>query len=308
MGRPAPSRCPALAARLLAGALAGALLLAACGDGHDVEGEVVVGVGSTVEQQVLAALTVVALEQAGYAPAVVTGLGDTVSLRRRARSGAIDLYWDYTGAAWALGLGQENPPADPRESYERVREQDLQNGLTWLDPTDANATLAFFVRPEALPPEPPSGMGWLAGTLSAESETLCVDDDFRRRPGGLRQLATEHYPMSLERVSIVSADEERAVGHVASGRCFAGLATATSGSAHREGLVRVEDELRVFPAFVVAPVVRAGLLEEEPGVADALAPVVERLDTAALSELNAAAADTDPRELARAFLAGDEDP
>lgn len=282
-----------------------ALVLAACEPGEPEADTVVIGVGSTVEQQVLAALTVVALEHAGYIAELRPDLGDTTGLRRQARRGAIDVYWDYTGAAWGLGLGLENPAAEPLESYERVREEDAGNGLMWLEPSEANATLTFFVRAEDLPDEPPNGMGWLAGTLSAEEETLCVDDDFRRRPGGLPQLATEYYQMSLVRVRVVPADEREAIAGVAAGHCFAGLATATAGEAYEAGLVPVTDELGVFPAFVIAPVVREGTLERLPGIAEALAPVTDRLDTAALGQLNADAIDpdTDPEELARTFLA-----
>jgi osmoprotectant transport system substrate-binding protein len=278
-------------------------VLAAC-TAEEPEADLVIGVGSTVEQQMLAALTVVALEHAGLTPRLRTDLGDTVALRRQARMGAIDLYWDYTGAAWALGMHQENPPAQPHESFDRVREADLRNGLTWLGPTQANATLAFFVRAEHLPPEPPNGMGWLAGTVSAEERALCVDEDFRTSPGGLPQLATEYYHMSLDRrVEVVSADEDEAIAMVASGRCFAGLATATAGQAFQRGLVPVEDELNVFPAFVVAPVVRTDLLGVKPEVADAIEPVIRRLDTDALRQLNGQMADADPEDLARAFLA-----
>lgn len=264
---------------------------------------VVIGVGSTVEQQVLAALTVVALEHAGIATEVRADLGDTVALRRQASIDQIDLYWDYTGAAWALGLGQQNPPAEPIESYQRVAEEDRDNGLIWLEPTSANATLAMFVRADDLPPEPePNGMDWLAGRLSVEQEALCVDEDFRRRPGGLAELA-QAYPMDLSRLEVVSADEDEAISGVAAGRCFAGLATATSGEARRAGLVPVEDELGVFPAFVVAPVVREERLTELPAVAEALEPVASRLDTAALAGLNAEVADGgEAEEVARRFL------
>lgn len=296
------SRRGAAARRTLA-ALAALALVAGCGSEEPEDPEVVVGVGSTVEQQVLAALTVVALEESGIATEVRSNLGSTVGLRRQARAGVIDVFWDYTGAAWALGLGQHNPPPQPDESYERVRQQDRKGGLVWLEPSEANATLAFFVRAGDRPEAPPNGMEWLAGVLSAEERTLCVDDDFRRRPGGLQELATEHYLMNLLRVRVVSADEEEAIEGVASGECFAGLATATSGEAYNAGLVPVADELRVFPAFVVAPVVRAEALEAEEGIAEALAPVVAALDTATLARLNGEAADTEPEELARRFVA-----
>jgi osmoprotectant transport system substrate-binding protein len=282
-------------------------LLAGCTP-EDVEEEVapriVIGVGSTVEQQVLAALTVVVLEERGLITEVRSDLGDTVALRRQALTDQIDLFWDYTGAAWALGLGQQNPPAEPVESYQRVAQEDQANGLIWLEPTAANATLAMFVRADDLPPAPePNGMDWLAGKLSVEEETLCVDEDFRRRPGGLEELALA-YPMDLGRLEIVSAEEAEAIEGVADGSCFAGLATATSGEAQLAGLVPVADELGVFPAFVVAPVVREDRLEELPEMAEALAAVTPWVDTAALARLNAEAENgADPEELARRFLA-----
>jgi osmoprotectant transport system substrate-binding protein len=284
-------------------ALVAVALLAACAAEEVEEPDVVVGVGSTVEQQVLAALTVVALEEAGITTEVRSDLGGTIGLRRQARSEAIDVFWDYTGAAWALGLGQQNPPPEPQESYERVRQEDRGNGLVWLGPSQANATLAFFVRSGERPEAPPNGMEWLAGVLSAGERALCVDDDFRRRPGGLQELATEHYLMNLTRVQVVSAGEEEAIRAVAGGECFAGLATATSGDAYNAGLVPLADELRVFPAFVVAPVVRAPALEAVPGITAALAPVVAALDTATLARLNGEAEDTEPEELARRFVA-----
>lgn len=280
------------------------LLPAACGEEQAPPSVVVIGVGSTTEQQVLAALTAVVLEEAGIASELRPELGDTVSVRRHALRGTVDLFWDYTGAAWALGLGQHNPPAEPVESYQRVREADLSRGLVWLTPTKVNATLALFVRGADLPTDSDAtGMDWLAAVLSGGEATLCVDDDFRRRPGGLRELALA-YPMDLARLRVRSADEAEAIEGVASGRCFAGLATATSGDARLAGLVPVEDELGVFPAFVVAPVVREDTFEQIPALADALAAVSARLDTAALARLNAEAqAGAEPEALARAFLA-----
>lgn len=290
---------------LVALAVVACLVLAACDrPAGEQEPVVVIGVGSTVEQQVLAAITVAAISDAGIDTSVLADLGATAGLRRQALGGEVDVFWDYTGAAWALGLGQQNPPAAPMESFQRVQQEDRANGLTWLEPTTANATLALFVRVEDLPSAPePNGMSWLAGRLSIDEETLCVDDDFRRRPGGLEELAIA-YPMDLSRLEVVSASEEQAIRGVEAGRCFAGLATATSGNASNAGLVPVEDELGVFPAFVVAPVVRTDRLVALPELAAILAPVVARLDTGTLARLNAEAElGAPPEELAERFLA-----
>lgn len=275
------------------------MLLAGCGTEDDPD-VVTVGVGSTSEQQVLAALTVVALDHAGIETQLAMDLGGTVGLRRETLRGSVDLFWGYTAAAWALGLRQQSPPADPEESFERVREADLRrNDLVWLQPSDANATLALFVDADAVDEDQAASMDWLARELSGQERTLCVDPDFRERPGGLADLA-EVYPMDLDRVEVVEADERAAISGVAEGRCFAGLATATSGEAQAAGLVRVRDDIGVFPAFVVSPVVREDSLQQEPRLAAALEPVTELLDTATLARLNAETLEAEGMEERRA--------
>lgn len=262
---------------------------------------VVVGVGSSDEQRLLAALSIVALNRSGLVPEIRPDLGGTVDLRREARRGNIDVFWDYTGAAWALGLHQQTPPADPRESYERVRRADEERNLTWLEPTAANATLALFVRESALPEGEPATLSWLSRGLS--DHQLCADADFIQRPGGLEDLARA-YAFNLDDVVLVSAGESDAIAQVASGSCYAGLATATSGAARNADLVPVADDLVVFPAFVVAPVARTRAVQAVPEIAEVFATVAALLDTARLAALNARVGEgADPEQLAEELLA-----
>jgi osmoprotectant transport system substrate-binding protein len=275
----------------------------ACRGARDVP-PVTIGVGSTDEQRVLAALADEALRRAGIPTSIRTELGSTLGLRREALADQIDLYWDYTGAAWALGLREAAPPADPLESWERVREADASRGLVWLPATRANATLALMVRRADLPP--PDGqrdLGWLAGELSSGQRSLCADPDFITRDGGLRALAAE-YGIDVAGLQgrATAVAEAGAIEAVRAGECFAGLATATSGPARAAGLVPVADELRVFPAFVVAPVVREGSPADRPEVRSALAPVADALDTATLARLNErVATGQDPAAVAADF-------
>jgi len=266
---------------------------------------VVVGVGAGVEQRVLAAIAVQALRDAGIAAEPADVGGDTRGLRGAAAQGDIDLYWDYTGAAWALSLGQEDPDEDPRESFDRVAvaEEGSRSGLRWLGPSQANATLGLFVRADEVAPADRT-LSWVARELSDGRGPLCADPAFVEREGGLPSLA-EAYAIG-EGVAVVPADEAAAIEGVAAGRCFAGLATATSGVARNAALVPVADDLTVFPAFVVAPVVRREALARVPELEAALAPALERLTTEQLAELNARAEDQDADlgALARAFLGG----
>lgn len=278
------------------------VVLAGC-QRADAAPAVVIGVGSTDEQRVLAAVSSEALNRADIPTEVRTDLGGTLGLRRQALGDQIDLFWDYTGAAWALGLRESAPPADPVESWERVREADEPQGLRWLDPTRANATLALVVRASDLPPpDAQRDLGWLAGELSSGQRSLCADADFMARDGGLLALAAE-YGIDPAAVTKRPASEDEAVAAVRAGNCYAGLATATSGAARVAGLVPVADELRVFPAFIVAPVVRAESPADTAEVVAALAPVSAALDTATLATLNArAVAGEDPAAVAASFL------
>lgn len=284
-------------------ALAMMLLVVACTRAPAAE-RVVVGVGPTGEQRLLAELTREALVGAGLEVELTEQPGQTTTLRRRARVGAIDLFWDYTGAAWALGLGEQVPPAaDPVESYEQIRNADEQVELHWLRPTQANATLALFVRADDLPPaNEDRSLTWLAGELSSGDARLCADPDFLNSPAGLATLAVE-YAINLEQNEQQEATEEEAVAAVADGECFAGLATATSGLAWSNGLVPVADVQSVFPAFVVAPVMHSDDAQLRQRVEAALLPVTSALDTAALGQLNAeVVGGGDPTRIAAEFV------
>lgn len=276
-----------------------ALLLTACASSAAPERTVVVGAGSTQEQSVLAALAVAALERAGFSPELRDDLGGTVDLRREAIQGNIDLFWGYTGAAWVMGLHEESPPADPTESYRRVRQADEGRGLVWLEPTDVNATLTLFVDSADLPEDRRRAtLSWVSSALSGGEGVLCADSDFVHRAGGLQALA-DAYAINRDQLKVRVRAEEEAIEGVAAGECFAGLATTTSGAARNAGLVPLEDDLVVFPAFVVAPVAREGVVERLPDLPDALEPVVTSLDTETLASVNAeVAAGADPSDLA----------
>lgn len=264
---------------------------------------VMIGEGSSDEQRVLAAVAREALQRAGVAAEIRADLGDTLGLRRQALAEQVDLFWGYTGAAWALGLREPAPPADPLDSWERVREADRDQGLSWLEPTQANATLALVVRRSDLPADRAQrGLGWLAGELSSGERRLCADEEFIARPDGLRSLAAE-YGIDTARMPRRATSEAAAIAAVRDGMCFAGLSTATSGAARAAGLVPVTDELRVFPAFVIAPVVRRGSPADRPAVVDALRPVTSAIDTATMARLNAQVhAGADPAAVAAAYL------
>lgn len=260
------------------------------------------GAGSTAEQQLLVALSAELLSRHDIPVEVVSGLGDTRSVRQAARGGRIDAYWDYSGAAWTLGLGLPAPAVDPQESFEAVAAADVDNGLRWLGPSGVDAALAFFVAEADAPEGQDGNLSWLAGQLGAQGGTLCADAGYLTAPAGYAYMA-DTYAIATDSVTTVAADEGRAIAAVIEGECLAGLAPATSGAARLGGLTPLLDDQAVFPAFVAAPVVVVDGPADRPAVVAALEQLAAALDTPTLAALNARVIDEEPiDEVASSYL------
>ncbi len=177
---------------------------------------------------------------------------------------------------------------DPRTSFERVKRADGENGLVWLPPTQANATFAFVVAGPPAKAARIQTLSQLAGYVNDDpAARLCVDSEFAERPDGLEALARIYSlrnEILVQQVLPVSPAET--VGRVERGECVAGLVTATDGQAWVAGLQPVQDDLKAFPAFVVAPVVTVEVRDSRPEVVEALAPFGEAVTTTRLAQWN----------------------
>jgi osmoprotectant transport system substrate-binding protein len=255
-----------------------------------------VAVGPDTESRILARTIALLLEDVGVAAEPVA-FADGRSARQAIELGDVDLAIAYTGEEWLGSLGRANPPADPMVGLEELAEADRARGLTWLLPAvvpggsveepPANATFAFFV---AGPPSADADLRTLSELALRLSErpglSLCVDLEFGRRPDGLAALLSA-YSVRRDR-PFLAADPAEAVLGVVAGDCVAGLSHATDGLAWRSGLQPLVDDLRFFPAFVPAPVVRTEVLERLPVVLPALRPLLEELSTGMLGRANGA--------------------
>lgn len=253
----------------------------------------------------LLASILVELLRASEIPAEVVERADADAARRALELGDVDIGIGYTGEAWLQVLGRADPPSDPRTSFARVREFDEREGLLWqrpvfarteaLDAPPADATFAFVAQ------GPPSiyadlrTMSQLARELGQDlNATLCVDPEFLARPDGYDAVVDAYDIRGGVRVFEVSPRD--AVLGVAAGDCVAGLTTATDGEAWLRGQRPLVDDLGVFPAFVVAPIVWDGVRQRWPGLMAAVAPLGNALTTERLGMWNARVAGGDPVE------------
>jgi osmoprotectant transport system substrate-binding protein len=270
--------------------------LAACTDAADdtFAPMLRVAVGPEGEVQLLASTIVLLLAEAGISAEPVV-FADGRSARQAVEFGDVELAVVYSGEEWLARLGRADPPADPLAAFDALVEADRALGLTWLVPPagvgfeepPANATFAFFV---AGPPSRDADLRTLSELSLRLSErpelSLCVDTEFGRRDDGLAALLSA-YSVRRDR-PFLAADPADAVGRVLAGDCVAGLSHATDGRAWRAGMHPLVDDLRFFPAFVPAPLVRTATLEATPGLRRALRPLLDGLSTGMLGRANGA--------------------
>lgn len=279
-----------------------AVVLAGCRIpvGGEVEDPVAVGAGPDPEVRLVAEV-VAELARRADVPARVVVLADADDARRALEVGDVDVLPSYSGEAWLRVLGRGDPPSEPGTSLARVREHDERDGLVWLTPRvaqeealtspPADATFAFVVQAEEGDAPAPAAevvsLSQLATLISGlDAPSLCVDPTFLAREDGLGAVL-DAYQIGREAVTVVDADPTDAVLGVAAGGCLAGLTSATDGAAWLAGQRPLVDDLGVFPAFVVAPVVRADALLAHDGLEVALDPLLDGLTTARLGRWNA---------------------
>jgi glycine betaine/choline ABC-type transport system substrate-binding protein len=118
-------------------------------EGIDLSGaSLTVGSKEFTEQLILGYITKLALEEAGAEVDDQVGLVGSTTVREALTSGEIDLYWEYLGTGWVTYLGNTEGIPDTQEQYEAVRDADVTNGVSWLEPAPFNNTYAIAMTDE----------------------------------------------------------------------------------------------------------------------------------------------------------------
>ena len=113
------------------------------------EKPIVVSGKTFTEALTLGSMTVYLLEHNGYKVVNEIGLGEVAMIRPALESGAIDIYWEYTGTGLMNVMGHDEVVTDPQECYELVRDWDLENhNIVWLPYAPANNTFVLFISEE----------------------------------------------------------------------------------------------------------------------------------------------------------------
>ena len=220
-----------------------------------------------------------------------TGLGGNEEVREALINEEIDLYWEYTATGWLVFLGETRFIRDPREQYEAVARQDLEeSGIEWLEPAPGNDTYAIAASEETrrdLGVETISDLGRLAEERP-EQATLCFnnDDDFRTRFDGLPGMERAYgFQFPEENLVEVSLDAVYGAANEAE-ICNFGVVFTTSGFIREQNLQLLEDDKDFFAVYNPSLTMQRDTLENYPQLRELFAPISRELDTETLRRLN----------------------
>ncbi len=293
---PRPGRS---AAMLVAGSL---VLLGAAGIAEQrVQGRpVVVGSKNFTEQVVLGEIVAAHLEARGFPVQRRLNLGGTSLCHDALRSGAIDVYVEYTGTA-LLDVLKGSPSSDAAAVREEVRRGYEALGLVVAKPLGFDNSFALVVRPE----DAAAGLRRISD-LAARAATIRMGmfGEFLEREDGLRGLQRAYGftlgvpPLEMDLGLLYEALQHRRADVV--------VGSATDGLIAARGLAVLEDDRHYFPPYEAVPVLNGRRVAQEPQLLEAVNELASRIDATAMRRLNHAidGEHRSPADVAREFLAG----
>ncbi|MFD1214859.1 glycine betaine ABC transporter substrate-binding protein [Arthrobacter sp. GCM10027362] len=252
--------------------------------------EVTVTGRNNTEGLILAKMAVLAAKAAGFEVADLSNVPGSQPTRSLMLAGKADIIWEYTGTAWLSFMGHESGIPEQDAQWQAVRDEDLQNGLTWGAKAPLNNTYALAVTDETAAKYGLSKLSDIA-KLPVEKRTFCVEPEFNSRPDGFGPMLG-HYGM--DRGSATGVPEGNIglydVGAVYSatdsGECTIGEVFATDGRIDALGLTVLEDDKKFFPAYNVAPVFSSATLAAHPQLAGIFEQISPLLTDQTMRKLN----------------------
>jgi glycine betaine/choline ABC-type transport system substrate-binding protein len=245
------------------------------------EDPIVVASKNFTEQDILGEIVAQELEARGVPVERRFHLGGTFVCHNALVDGQADVYIEYTGTAYTAIL--ERPPISDPDSVMLAVESEYAErwDLAWGPPLGFENTFALVVRAgdaDSLSLTTISDLARVADGLTAGfgPEFMAREDGY----AGLR----EEYGFAFGEVRQMELGlMYRAL---AEGEIDVAVANSTDGQIAGLGLAVLRDDLRYFPPYQAAPVVRREILERLPAAWEAIQGLEGVLDEAAMRELN----------------------
>ena len=253
-------------------------------NGQQEKTSVTVGAKNFTEQYVSGNLMALLLEEAGFKVEKQFGTGSAIT-REGLMTGQTDLYAEYTGTAWQVYLKHEEVVNDPIELYNKVKAEDAENGIVWLDRWPLNDTYALGIKKDD-----GSKFGDTISSLgdyinSNPGEVIVgVDSEFYERPDGFFGMAST-YGFEIEKKQVKTMDIGLSYEALNRGQVDVAMVFSTDGLLRKYDLKVLEDDMQFFPVYNIAVTVREEILEAYPEIEEILKPL-STMDDVTMQNLN----------------------
>lgn len=234
------------------------------------------------ESYLLAEMFAQLLESRGIAVERRPGLGATEVAFAALRSGAIDVYPEYTGTGLIAILRDTAAPANSRDAYQRVTRRFADAyGMRWLAPLGFENTYAVAVREETATRY---GLRTISDLARASGRLRAgFTSDFIGRPDGLPGLRRAY---GLKFADVRPLAPALKYVALAEGSIDVIDGYSTDGLLSKYRLVTLEDDRGFFPPYDAAALLGARVSRDRPDVIAALTLLSNQLDVARMRDLN----------------------
>ncbi|MBE9127760.1 MULTISPECIES: glycine betaine ABC transporter substrate-binding protein [unclassified Coleofasciculus] len=263
-------------------------------------GAIKVGSKDFTEQFILGEMYALVLEDQGFEVERKLNLGGTPVAQAGLESGQIDLYPEYTGTG-LLTVLKQSAKSDPQQVYQTVADAYKEKfNLVWLEPAPMNNAQALVMTQDGAEQYAIKTISDMAN--KASQLTLIGPPEFEAREDGLPGLKKAYGDFQLK--NFIPADPGLRYQALNEDQADVAVAFGTDGEISAFNLVVLEDNKNIFPPYQVAPVVRAEVLENNPGIREALNSLAPKLTTETMQRLNYEVSGNkrEPAEVAKEFL------
>ena len=278
------------------------VLLAGCADQKQ---SLRVGSKPFSESMILAEMIAQLAENEGVVVERHIPFGKTAQIMEATKKGVVDVYPEYNGTG-LIFLGQA-PTSDGAASTETVQSLFNPLGMEMAGKFGFSNDYAIVMTSERAQELGVDSIGDLA--VPGMSLTFAVDDDFTKRPAdGLPHLLRRYGITGSSTLTfpLGSAGKDQIISALLDRSADVAELFVTDGQIAEYNLVVLEDDLKFFPVYEAAPLVRSEALKTIPELSGVLGKLSGAITAADMQQMNKAV-DLDaqtPASVASAFLAG----
>jgi len=219
------------------------------------------------------------------------GLGGTTTNFKALEAEQIDVYWEYTGTAWAtLPPKHSKVITDPQKIYTKVKSEfEDKHDITFLARAPFNNTYVLVANPDWAQKTGVKTLSDFAEYVNGGNTdfTVVMDAEFQDRSDGWPGLA-KHYGFdgASDKLDIKNVGAGLTYQVVGNGNAAVGMGFNTNPKIVKFDLSVLDDDKQFFPVYNPAPMVRQQTLKDVPAMKDPLDAIGPKLTTEKIRGLN----------------------